>query len=474
MMIRLLLSQVPARHDISKSAGCRAADPAGPAPRLERSLDGQLLFQVLHSKAQVPAGPGGEAWEGTAHEMDKTDFYQHARHDLTGPLQGIRVIDLTRAWAGPMAGCILADLGCDVIRIELPGGREGEFAPEIPGTGLSWFRQTVHRNKRSLSLDVRQPAGHQLLMRLLRVTDVLLENFKPGTLAGWGLAYPDSRAVKPDIVYVSISGWGQYGSGSHRPGYDPVAQAASGWMSLNGDPGGPPVKAPTFLADDVAGLHGALAALAALRHRDMTGEGQHVDVSLFDCLLFQSSGFLTLAASGVPMRRWGDQTQFLVPCNTFRCADGYLYIAVALDRHWRALTGVLGHPELARASGFATNRERCANRDPVNSVVADWCAARTVAEALAALDGSGITAAAVRSFGEAAEDPLVRERDLLQDTVLSNGSQAPITGPPAKFSRTPTRVRSGAPRVGCHTDEILEDLGIGAEERAALRSARVI
>lgn len=406
--------------------------------------------------------------------MDRTEFYRDADPDQTGPLAGTRVLDVTRVWSGPMATCVLADLGCDVVRVEMPGNREGRVPPEIPGTGLSWFGQTVNRNKRGVSLDLRKPAARDAFLRLVSTADVLVENFRPGTMDEWGLGYRHCREVRPDLVYVSISGWGQYGPDADRPGYDPVVQAASGWMSLNGTPDSDPVKAPTFLADDLAGLHGAIGALAALRHRDRTGEGQHVDVAMLDAMLFQSSGFLTLGATGVPLRRLGDEAESVAPANSYRCADGQVYVAVAMNKQWRTLTGLIGQPELGIAAGFATNDERLANRAVVNELLGTWCADRLVEDVVALFGSAGLTVARVRTFAESAKDPHVLARDMLQDTVLSNGTAAPLTGPAVKFSRTPTSVRCGAPSAGQHTDEVLASAGIDADERRTLRELGAI
>ncbi|HKT00929.1 MAG TPA: CoA transferase [Rugosimonospora sp.] len=406
--------------------------------------------------------------------MDAQAFYAGARSDRTGPLDGLRVLDVGKVWSGPMAACVLADLGAEVIRVEMPGNREGQMPPEIPGTGLSWFRETVHRNKRSLSLDLRKPGAADVFLRLVATADVVVENYKPGTLDGWGIGYGACHKVRPDLVFVSVSGYGQYGPDAHRPGYDPTTQAAAGWMAANGLPDGQPVKAPTFLADDIAGLHAAIGALAALRHREVTGEGQHVDVSMLDALLFQSAGFLTLGATGVPVARWGNEADFVVPANAYRCADGHVYLAIALDKHWRVLAEVVGRPELARAPGFGTNEERRDNRTAVNAVIAGWCAGRTCAEVLAALESAGITAARVRTFADAATDPHVAARGMLQDTVLCNGTSAPLTGTAVKFSGTPTRVRTGAPAPGADTADLLSELGYTPAAQADLRAARVV
>ena len=403
--------------------------------------------------------------------MEESEFYRRARTDLRGPLDGVRVLDVSKVWAGPMASAVLGDLGAEVVRVEMPGSTDGDLPPDLPGTTLSWFRQTVQRNKRSIGLDLRTPPAREVFLRLARSADVVVENYKPGTLDKWGIGYEGCRAVRQDVVFVSISGWGQYGPAAGKPGYDPIAQAASGWMSLNGEPHGDPVKAPTYLADDLAALQAVIGTLAALRHRDRTGEGQHVDVALLDSLLAASGGFLTLAALGVPLPRWGNQADIVAPAGVFGCSDGHVYIAVALNKHWRLLAGLIGRPELASAPGFATNRERRDNRDAVDGAVAAWCKERPLAEVVAALEAHGLSIAAVRTFAEAAADPDVRARGMVQETVLSDGTPVPLTGPPVKFSGTPTRIRSAAPEPGADTSAVLAELGVAGDELAALRAS---
>lgn len=407
--------------------------------------------------------------------MDKAAFYKDALSGVAGPLAGVRVVDVTMAWSGPMASCLLADLGCDVIRVEPPGVGSGfHVPPNIPGTSLSFGNETIHRNKRSMSLDVRVGEGRELFLSLVQTADVVLENFKPGTMAAWGVGYEDCRQAKPDIVYVSLSGWGQYGPSSDRGGYDPVALAASGWMSLNGSPEGPPVKAPTYLTDDLAGLHSALGALAALHYRNETGSGQHVDVSMLDALLFQSNGLLTLAATGYAMPRWGNELGVTVPCNTYACTDGYLYLAVGADRQWRKLADLIGCSDLAAAPEFATNIQRIKNRDAVNQLIADWCADKSTQDAVNLMAGAGLAVAPVQTYLDAARNPHVLERDMLIDVELSDGSTAPLTGPAVKFSRTPTTIRNSAPRSGAQTNEILVELGVDDDQMAKLKERGVI
>src|SRR5262245_4155202 len=300
--------------------------------------------------------------------MRRSEFFREARYDRPGPLAGLRVVELTTTWSGPMAGCLLADLGADVIKVEDPKGEVARRVPPLlPGTAgpVSFMHATVNRNKRSLTLDLHDARAREILLRLVARTDVVIENFRPGTLDRFGLGFGALRAMKHDLVLVSISGFGQWGPDHERAGYDPLAQAESGWMSLNGEPGGGPLKAPTFLADDVAGLHGALAALAALHHRDLTGEGQHVDVALLDGLLFHSNGYLTLGALGEALPRMGNQFRIAAPANTYACRDGTVVVGVLVDTHWKTLVRVIGRPELADDPAYATTQPRLARRQAV-------------------------------------------------------------------------------------------------------------
>ena len=403
--------------------------------------------------------------------MDKDHFFREARQDRTGPLDGVRVLEATTTWAGPMCSCILADFGADVIKVEHP---EGEIArrspPFLPGTDppLSFMHATVNRNKRSLALDLRRDEGREVFLSLARRSDVVVENFRPGTAARWGIDYEAVRSVRPDVVYVSISGYGQWGPLSDRVGYDPLAQAASGFMSLNGSPDGEPVKSPTFLADDLGGVHGALAALAALRHRDVTGEGQHVDVALLDSMLFQSTGYLTLGAMGVDLPRLGNEFRIAAPANTYACRDGRIMTGVVLDSHWKKLAVLIGRPELADDPDYATAPARIARREEVNALMTEWAQQRSLDQAVSDLSTAGIPGAPVRTYAEAARDPHVEARGMLQPVAQPDGTTVPITGPAAKLSRTPTRVRQAAPALGQHTDEILAEIGLDEAERRRL------
>jgi len=406
--------------------------------------------------------------------MNKADFYREARTDLPGPLAGVRVLEATTTWAGPMCGCLLADFGADVVKVEDPRGEISRRSPPfLPGLepSVSFMHATVNRNKRSLCLDLRSDTGREVFLSLAERSDVVVQNFRTGTLDRWGLGYEAVRKRRPDVVYVSISGYGQFGENSERVGYDPLAQAESGYLSLNGSPDGEPVKSPTFLADDLAGLHAALAALAALRHRDVTGEGQHVDVALLDSILFQSTGYLTLGAMGVDLPRLGNEFRIAAPANTYACANGRVMAGVLLDSHWQKLTELLGQPELGTNPAYATGAARIARRMEVDGMLSAWTANRSVEEVVERFAERGIPAAPVRSYGQAAADPAVRERDMLQPVESASGA-APIVGPPSKLSRTPTRVRSAAPDLGQHDAEILAELGYGPEEISRIRAAQ--
>ena len=403
--------------------------------------------------------------------MNKSAFYANARDDVRGPLHGVTVVEATTTWAGPMAACILADFGATVIKVEHPQGEVARVLPPyLPDSKLTVVHETVNRNKQNVSLDLRVPEGREIFLKLCARADIVIENFKPGTLAGWGVGYADVAAVKPDIVYVSVSGFGQFGPFSERPAYDPIAQNFCGWTSLNGDPQGGPTKAPTFLGDDLAGMHGALGALAALQHRNRSGEGQHVDVALIDGLLFQSNGNLTSGALGIPLERYGNQFAAAAPVNVYECADGRIYGGVLLDSHWRSLCALMGCAELAGLR----NVERVERRGELDALMAAWCRPLRADEVVEKLTAIGLAVTRVNTFAEASRHPHVAARDMLQPTLLSDGSEVPLTGPAAKFSRTPTAIREAAPTLGQHNAGIYAELGYDAAALARLREAGVI
>ncbi len=397
--------------------------------------------------------------------MKKSEFFAEARDDLTGPLAGVRVLEATTTWAGPMAGCVLADYGADVIKIEHPAGEViRRLPPLIPDSTHTIPDETVNRNKRNFTLELRTDAGRELFLKLCLTADIIIENFRPGTLDSWGIGYADVKKLKADIVYVSISGFGQFGELSDRVGYDPMAQSFCGFTSLNGAPDGQPTKAPTYLGDDLSGLHGALGAMAALRHRDQTGEGQHVDVALVDSILSASDGFPTAGALGLPLPRRGNQFGISAPVNRYPCEDGDVYAGVLLDSHWRLLTKLVGRDDLAGLS----LTERLERRDEVDKMLADWCIGRSVAQVVSTFAELGLPATRMNTYADIAHDSHVASRDMLQMVQLADGKEIPITAPAAKFSRTPVRIRHAAPTLGEHNEEILDELGYSREAQQQL------
>ena len=412
------------------------------------------------------------------HPADASEFFREARKDLDGPLQGVRVLEVTSTWAGPRCAGLLADYGADVIKIELPDSPD--VAHRLPpflehaDPPLSFFDAAVNRNKRNIATDLKQPAGGEVFLELARHADIIVQNFRPGRMADWGCGYEQVRAVKPDIVYVSISGYGQYGPYSQRAGYDPQAQAMSGLMWLNAVDNEPPMKAPIYISDELAGLHAAFAALAALKHRDACGEGQHVDVSLIDATVASCTGIPTLAAQGMPTPRLGNTYPFGAPANVYLCLDGWLYAGVLLDTHWVKLSAILGRPELGMDPNYATIPARRGAAARAGSDACRILRRRTRDEVVDQIGGIGLSVEKVLTPTEMVHDPHIQARETIQSVRQVSGAEVVVEGPPAKMSHTPVRVRSAASQPGMHTDEVLEAAGIGAARRQKLRGQGII
>jgi formyl-CoA transferase len=409
---------------------------------------------------------------------DATHFYRDARTDLDGPLQGVRVLEVTSTWAGPRCACMLADYGADVVKIEPCGSPD--VAHRLPpflehaDPPVSFFDAAVNRNKRNVALDLRRPPGRDVFLELARTADVVVESFRPGRMKDWGLGYDDVRAVKGDIIYVSISGYGQFGPYATRAGYDPTAQALSGLMWLNATGDNPPMKTPIYISDELAGVHAAFATLAALVHRDARGEGQHIDVSLVDATVASSTGQPTLAAQGLPTPRYGNTYPFGSPSNAYPCRDGWLYAGVLLDTHWAKLSVLLGHAEMAHDPEYATIPARVARRAELDEMLADFCQARTRDEIIAQFSDIGLSVEKILTPAEMVDDPHIRARGTIQSVKQPSGVELRIEGPPAKMSRTPVRIRRAAPQHGMHTDEVLAAAGFDEARRRKLREQGVI
>jgi crotonobetainyl-CoA:carnitine CoA-transferase CaiB-like acyl-CoA transferase len=392
-----------------------------------------------------------------------------------GPLEGIRVLDLSRFIAGPLCAQLLGDMGAEVIKLERPGGEDAR-AQGARYKGESLYAMAFNRNKRGITLDTRHPAAADILERLIRVSDVLVENYRPGTLESMGLGPARLRALNSRLVVTSLSGFGQTGPLSARALFDPIAQAMSGLMALTGDPDGPPTMTGTYIADHLAGLYGAIGTLLALVARQRTGEGQVVDVASLDAV-FSVLGTrpLEVAMLGLVPDRHGSRDAFSSPANIFRAADGYVYIHGGTDPLFPRLCAVIARPDLATDPRFRDVAGRMQAPDELEAAVAGWVAGRTVAEAAEALAGAGIPVGPVAGVADAVASAQIAARDMLVEVEHPTLGPLTLTGLPVKLSATPGSVRKAPPVVGEDNDRVYGDLlGLSQGEIATLRASGAI
>ncbi|MEC9341493.1 MAG: CaiB/BaiF CoA-transferase family protein [Pseudomonadota bacterium] len=414
--------------------------------------------------------------------MTKEEFYREAHADSAGPLADYRVLEVTQAVAGPVVGTVFADLGADVLRCELPG--QGDMTrwlePYLDGArhpNSACWNQSINRGKRGISLDIRQPEGQALFRQLARDCDVLVENFTPGSMKALGLHYGAIREVNPTVVYVSVSGFGQWGPLSRMRGVDTVAQAVSGMMDMNGVEGGEPLISTANLVDHLTGWQGAIGALAALLHRERTGEGQYIDVALADTALYASDQRIMAAHNGG--KRWprmGNTIDMGAPMNCYRCADGrYVYLFAILDTLWPRVCKVMGREELIDDERCNSMVARAQNRHFVDQVTADWVARHDRDDVVRQMQAAGISIGPVLEHGEVAQFEQFLEHESVVDIDHPRYGTLRTYGIVPKFSRTPARVRGPAPDLGQHNDEVLGgELGLDDDRLAALREQRVI
>jgi formyl-CoA transferase len=405
-----------------------------------------------------------------------------------GALSHIRVLDLTRVLAGPWCAQTLADFGADVIKVERPGAGDDTrhwgppYLKDANGadTAEAAYYLAANRNKRSVTVDIATPEGQRIVRELAAQSDVVLENYKVGQLKKYGLDYESLRAVKPDLVYCSVTGFGQTGPYAHRAGYDFIVQGIGGFMSITGErdsePGGGPQKAGVAIADLATGLYATIAVLAALAHRDRTGEGQHIDMALLDVqvalLANMNTNFL---ASGKPPVRWGNAHPNIVPYQTFQTSDGWIIVAVGNDGQFRKFVEAGGRPELALDERFATNPSRVRHRDTLVPILAEMVKTRSKTDWIAALEAAGVPCGPINELDEVFANEQVVARGMQVSLPHPCGADVKLVRNPIRMSATPPDARTAPPLLGAQTEDVLRDmLGYDDSRIAALRAKQAI
>jgi crotonobetainyl-CoA:carnitine CoA-transferase CaiB-like acyl-CoA transferase len=391
-------------------------------------------------------------------------------------LDGIRVLDLSRVLAGPFCGMLLADLGADVVKIEdtASGDESRTWPPHKDGESAAYL--VINRNKRDITLDLKAPEGVAVLKRLVAGADVLIENFRTGTMESFGLGYDVLSAINPRLVYCSISAYGRTGPRAEGAGYEALMQAFSGIMSITGEPGGPPVRAGVSFLDLTTGILSAFGILNALFQRVRTGLGQRVDASLLETavglLNYHAEGFLLTGA--IP-KALGSSHPSLSPYRTFQCKDGqWVFIAGANDRFWQRLAPALGLPEMATDPRFAVNIERVRHRRELEAALEQAIARHDRAPLLKLLEDAGVPATPVNTVDQVMTDAQTLARGMIDRVVHPKLGEIPVVGTPIKFSRMRTGARRAAPLRGQDTDAVLGEHGYSADEIAALRGKKVV
>ena len=392
------------------------------------------------------------------------------------PLEGLRIVDLTRVVAGPFCTMQLGDWGAEVLKIEEPqhGDDTRAWAPFIGGAGS--FFLALNRGKKSVAIDLKTPEGADALRRLIAHADVLIENFRPGSLAQLGFSYADASAINPRLIYCSITGYGQTGPRAQLPGYDAVIQGEAGIMDMTGDPDGEPTRVGVAITDYLAGLYAVQGILLAVIEREKSGLGQHVDIALFDAMLsVMRLPMSMLLATGHDPTRVGNDHLNIAPYEPLRAKDGRLIVAVANPRLWVRFCDAIERPDLRDDPRFASNTDRVRHRQALKEEIERTCADWTVDELTARLEAKNVPCGRVRSMREALAHPQVAARRSLVDSTHPAAGTIKVVAPPVRMSETPGSVRTPAPLLGQHTEEVLRDrLGMSANEIARLKDAGVI
>jgi formyl-CoA transferase len=392
-----------------------------------------------------------------------------------GPLAGIKVLELGQLIAGPFAAKTMADFGADVIKVEPPAGGDPLRKWRLLKDGTSVWWQVQSRNKRSVALDLKDPGAQDIVRRLAMDADVLIENFRPGAMEGWGLGPEQLLEQNPRLIVLRISGYGQSGPYRDRPGFGVVAEAMGGLRHLTGEPGRVPVRVGVSIGDTLAALHGVIGILLALHHRHASGRGQVIDVALYEAVFNCMESLLPeYSAFGVVRGPAGSAMPGIAPTNAYRCRDGYALIAGNGDSIFRRLMAVIGRTDLAADPQLADNAGRVARVQEIDGAIEQWSSSRTVEEVLAGLDGASVPAGRIYTVADIAADPHYRARGMLQQVDMEDGSSLAVPGVVPKLSATPGSHRRNAPRLGQDTDEVLRELGLTAEQVAGLKARGIV
>ena len=396
-----------------------------------------------------------------------------------GPLTGLRVLDLTRVLAGPTCTQMLGDLGAEVIKIERPeaGDDTRGFAPPfVPNTKESAYFVGVNRNKKSVTLDIAKPEGQAIIHKLLEHCDILVENFKVGALAKYGLGYEQLAKTHPRLIYCSITGFGQTGPYAPRPGYDALIQAMGGVMSLTGEPNGSPQKVGVPVADLFAGLYGCIGILAAVNHRNSTGQGQQIDIGMLDThVAWLANQGMNYLATGENPPRLGNQHPNIAPYQEFPTKDGYIILAVGNDPTFERFCKAFGQEGLLADPRFATNPIRVQNRQLVTDTLTPVMKSKTTAEWIDALEALKIGCGPINTLEQVFADPHVQAREMVVEMAHGSGETVKVIANPVKLSATPPSYRSAPPVLGEHTNAVLSDvLKMSAAEIAALKEKGIL
>jgi formyl-CoA transferase len=396
---------------------------------------------------------------------------------MAGPLDGIRVLELGQLIAGPFASRMLAEFGADVIKIETPvtGDPLRKWRMLHEGTSVWWAAQS--RNKRSVTLNLRDPEGQEIARRLAAEADVVIENFRPGALEGWGLGWDTLHELNPKLVMLRVSGYGQTGPYRDLPGFGVIGEAMGGLRHLSGEPGRTPVRVGVSIGDSLAALHGVIGILLALRHRDQNGgEGQMIDVALYESVFNMMESLLPeYSVFGAVRQAAGSSLPGIAPSNAYRCHDGkFALIAGNGDSIFRRLMEVIERPDLGDDPALAQNDGRVANVERIDAAISAWTERHSLDEVLAHLNEARIPAGKIYDVADIAADPHYRAREMIVDSTLADGTPVQVPGVLPKLNATPGTIRTLAPALGQHTDEVLATLGLDDAKRAALRARGII